>query len=412
MNANLAILAVELTDGVDLNGMNGLESNDVNPSLFDEFTKVFLEASVNLTDTRGGDPSGGDGKLTLSELITQSPLETFQFEVTGAALLRAHAELSFGGLDGVTGLSLATVLPSITAEIIGNFDIGFNSQTGIILDPPEFALADISLDLGDFIGGFAGDLLNTAAEILDPLAWLIGPDGLLNFRLPLISDLLGEKIRIRDLINVFDPDNGPKVNKFLDFVEELYFLVDLVDDAEDGAAILNFGDFILAKNDTDSFFDEAAFSGLFDTSFSLGGLTAFGGDIRKAPNLNNLTLPSLDDADFSAQPSTTQSFTSGVTKGSSIEFPILDPEVIFGLLLGKPATIFTLEFPEFGFEFMYRQVIPIIGPLAGTFAGKIGGTFDFGIGYDTLGLTQTIATENPAYLLNGFFLNDVHAAPC
>ena len=69
--------------------------------------------------------------------------------------------------------------------------------------------------------------------------------------------------------------------------------------------------------------------------------------------------------------------TTGVSKGASIDFPILDPANIFGLLLGKPATLFTLEFPEFGFEFLYRQVIPIIGPLAGTFAGKIGGTFDF-----------------------------------
>src|SRR5262249_54000287 len=112
----------------------------------------------------------------------------------------------------------------------------------------------------------------------------------------------------------------------------------------------------------------------------------------------------------STQPLTTKSFTSGITKPGSIEFPILKPETIFGLLVGKPATVFTIELPEFGFEFLYRQVIPIIGPLAGTFAGKFGANFDLGFGYDTVGLTETIATGNPAFLLNGFFLNDVDPA--
>jgi len=401
IEASLAILQLNLTDGVDLDGSGTIDT--------DEYTRVFLEASVDIRDFKGGVNEGeGDGLLTLPELISQPLIGnsgTFLFAGAGGATLAAQAELGLGGLDGVAGLSLGTVLPSITTDIIINFGIEYDSDNGLEVFAPEALLANISLDLGDFIGGFAGDLLSTASDILDPLAWLIGPDGLLNFRLPLISDLVGEKVRIRDLIDIFDPDNGPKVNAFLDFVEQLYFLVDLVEDAAD-AGVLNFGDFFLAENSGTSFFDnlDASFG---DKEFSLSGLDAFGGDLRDAPNLNNLALPNMDEADFSAQSSTTKSFTSGVTKSAAIDFPILDPANIFGLLLGQPATLFTLEFPEFGFEFLYRQVIPIIGPLAGTFAGKIGGTFDFGIGYDTLGITQTIATDNPAYLLNGFFLNDV-----
>jgi len=69
-----------------------------------------------------------------------------------------------------------------------------------------------------------------------------------------------------------------------------------------------------------------------------------------------------------------------------------------------------VELPEFGFEFFYRQVIPIVGPLVGTFSGKIGGTLDLGFGYDTLGLQQFLATDNPAFLLNGFFINDIDPA--
>jgi Ca2+-binding RTX toxin-like protein len=402
IEATLAILKLQLTDGVDLDKSGVITS--------DEFTRLFLEASLDIRDYRGGGPSGNqsDGKLTLSELITQSPRDTFVFDIFGGARLLAHGELSFGGLDGATGLSLASVLPSISTDIIVSFGIGYNTLTGLLVQPPEVVLADISLDLGDFIGGFAGDLLRTVGDIIDPLAWLIGPDGLLNFRLPLISDLVGQTVRIRDLVNIFDPENGPKVNAFLDFVETLYFLTDLVEDAKD-AGLLNFGDFVLAKNaDGSSFFD--AYDDLIDKPFVLAGLGAFGGDIRKVPNLNSVSLPDIDAADFSAQSSKTQSFTAGVTQPGSVDFPILKPETIFGLLMGKPATIFTVEFPEFGFEFMYRQVIPIIGPLAATFSGKIGANIDLGFGYDTLGISQFIATENPAYLLNGFFLNDVDPA--
>ena len=55
-------------------------------------------------------------------------------------------------------------------------------------------------------------------------------------------------------------------------------------------------------------------------------------------------------------------------------------------------------------------MIPIVGPLAGTFTGKVGGGLDLGFGYDTRGLNQFLATDNPAFLLNGFFLSDYDPA--
>ena len=113
---------------------------------------------------------------------------------------------------------------------------------------------------------------------------------------------------------------------------------------------------------------------------------------------------------YDAAPSTTKRFTAGVTDPGGITFPILQADTIFKLLLGQPATLFLVELPQLGFEFFYRQVIPIWGPLAATFGGGISAGIDLGFGYDTLGLTQTIATKNPAYLLNGFFLNDVDPA--
>jgi len=297
--------------------------------------------------------------------------------------------------------------------VLVNFEISFSPGVGLNVSAPEVALTDISLDLGSFINGFAGDVLKTIKDILDPLAWLIGPDGLLNMRIPLISELMGQTIRMRDLISFFDPDDGPKVNKFLDFVEELYFLTDLVKDAGSDNFALNFGDFILFKKaGGHSLFDDLKTAGHFFThdvaSLNLGSTT----DLRKLQSLANQVVDGVQNGvpSTAGAGSSSKRFTAGVTKPGSVQFDILKPETIFALLLGKPATLVTVELPELGFSFMYRQVIPIIGPLAATFSGKITGALDMGFGYDTLGLQQFIATKNPAYLLNGFFLNDLDPA--
>ena len=83
-------------------------------------------------------------------------------------------------------------------------------------------IADITLDLGSFIAKFAEADPRQRRRAARPARWLIGPDGFLNKRIPLLSDLAGKTITGKDLVVLFDPDNGPKVVAFLDFVQELY----------------------------------------------------------------------------------------------------------------------------------------------------------------------------------------------
>jgi hypothetical protein len=415
INGSLLFLGLHLQDGLDLNKSGTIDSLDPNnPSVNDEFTDLYLKATVDLKDYSGGPNNTSDGHLTLPELISQSPLDTFVFDVQGGANLRAQATVDFSGFDTGSsgGLSLSHILPSISMGVMVDFSIGFSPASGLTVDPPEIALTDISLNLGSFINGFAGDVLKTIKDVLDPLAWLIGPDGLLNMRIPLISDLLGQTIRMRDLISFFDPDDGPKVNAFLDFVQELYFLTDLVKDAGSDAFVLNFGDFILyQKPGGNSFFDQLKKAGDFfqhDVA-SLSLPSSANGDLRNLQSLANQVVDGVQNGipSTAGAGSSSQRFTAGVTKPGSVEFDILKPDTIFALLLGKPATLVTVQLPELGFSFEYRQVIPIIGPLAATFSGSITGALDLGFGYDTLGLQQFLATKNPAYLLNGFFLNDL-----
>ncbi|HET6572537.1 MAG TPA: hypothetical protein VFG68_02965, partial [Fimbriiglobus sp.] len=402
IEGQLLFLALGLTDGVDING-DGLVLGSGGPVTnrdTEDFTRIFLQATLDIKDPGAGPKD--DGKLTLSELVSSPITQTFAPAITGGAALRLHGVVDFGAIDP----ALANVLPKIETDVLADFGFSLAPGTGFTLEPPRAALANVTLDLGSFISGFAGDILRSVANVLGPLDWLIGPDGFLNKRIPLLSDLAGKTITGKDLIAIFDPKNGPKVVKFLNFVEQLYFFIDLVRDAPaEGTLKLNFGDLVLAGD----------FSGvpIIDKPISLslpgGGAVP---DLTKVKNLRDLKLPgSLAPPSSPPLPSKVSKFTSGVTGEGSIDFPILKPENIFKLLMGQPdVTLVLVELPEFGFDFFYRQSFPIIGPLVGTFGGGVGGGVDMGFGYDTRGLSQFIATKNPANLLSGFFLNDLDPA--
>jgi Ca2+-binding RTX toxin-like protein len=398
ITGELLFLAMTLKDGVDITGPAGLALNTPGEgALQREFTELFITASIDLVD-----PSG-DGKLTIPEIISGRPLDIFQPSLTGGAVLRAEAVVDFSTISP----SLANVLPKLSADILVDFVLTANPTDGFKIMPPQVAILDLTLDLGSFISGFAGPILKDIAEILGPFDFLLGPDGFLNMRIPLLSDLAGTTITGKDLIVAFDPEHGPQVVAVLNFVEKLFYLIDLINDAtsEAGSLGLNFGDL--------AFGGAAAYYGstLINKPITLGlGSTT---DIRKLSSFQNVQLPSsfdLPDSTGSGGGSKTSSFTAGVTGAGSIEFPILKPSEVIKLFLGQPATLVLVELPEFGFDFFYRQEFPIIGPLVGFFGGGVGGGIDIGFGYDTLGIQQFIKSGNAAYLLNGFFINDLDPA--
>ncbi|MEP7335491.1 MAG: calcium-binding protein, partial [Actinomycetota bacterium] len=427
-NGQLLFLALHLVDGVDLNGNGQVRASCVGGSTAgvapqsEEYSVVYFGGSIDFVDpTASG--ANHDGLLTMPELISGSPLSIFQISLTGGALLRANATIDFSTLGG----DFANILPKVTAKILIDFAIKWEPGKPVSIAPPQVVIADITLDLGSFISKFAGPILDKIAAILDPLSWLIGPDGFLNKRIPLLSDLAGHTITGKDLIILFDPTDGPKIVAFLDFVDQLYSLTQLVKQAAgEGNVGINFGDLVLVENTMQrcatptssgcvvdlrklSFIDNRLNIGGSD----LGAPNGSGGDstpdIRKIGNFGNLgnalqhlALPSA--ATEGTPGSSTSSFTAGVTKPGSIKFNLLEPSTIFKLILGQPATIVTIQLPEFGFNFLYRQQFPIIGPLVGTFAGGLGGTINLAFGYDTAGFSAFASTHNAASLLKGFFI--------
>src|SRR5581483_9352375 len=303
--------------------------------------------------------------------------------LTGEASLHAQAKVDFSTL----GPNLGNVLPSVSTDLLVDFGLHADSTNGFQIDPPQVVLANVTLDLGSFISSFAGPILDEIHNILSPVDWLIGPDGFLNKRIPLLSDLAGHTITGKDLIVLFDPEDGPTVVAVLNFIQQLDYLSGLVSQAaSEGDVGLNFGDLVLAGDPGNISNPFHLGSGFLDHPLDIG-LPSGVSDIRSLGSLKNISLPSADDLQNAlttqgTEGSATSSFTSGVTESASIDFAILKPENIFKLLLGQPdVTLVDIQLPKMQFNFLYRQSFPIIGPLVGTFAGGIGGGIDFGFGY-------------------------------
>src|SRR5581483_2889444 len=313
----------------------------------------------------------------------------FDVSVQGGADLRADAVVDFSTL----GPGFAQILPSISLKVLVDFSMSWDSTNGFQIDSPEVVFGDITVDLGSFISNFAGPILQKIKDVLDPLAWLIGPDGFLNKRIPLLSDLAGHTITGADLVEFFDPTDAPTIKSFLSFVLELYHLVDLVQQASaEGDVKINFGDLVLAAGDPppgDSPLPNPSNWSFFDHDLSGGGFFGPGKNLKNMGDLSSLKIPDTlpgAPAMEGAQGSSSSEFTHGLQGSTSFSFPILEhPSDLINLLFGKPVTLVEITLPELAFNFTYRQEFPIIGPLVGTFEGGIGAKLDLRLGYDTQG---------------------------
>lgn len=410
-------------------------------------TLVDIEIDLNISDPNS------DDRIVTGELATlkENPEEFFTVETaTGEADVFLNFELDFAAIDA----KLSEALPKIRAELIVHQDLEV-SGSDVSFGQPRIALANVEMSLGSFFGDFLGPLLANVGEFVEPFEFLVGADGLFNENVPIISDLSGEDVSFKDLILLIDPT--AKILPFLEAFEELFYLIDLAEDAEgelDGADVwLDFGHIIISDvgalpiANTDAENDQSFFLELYDrdgddynlldvdfltfdfptigldiafnTLFDVGSVDLFDiENIAEGSNSRELDNKKSPKKEFKnikkavkskkAAKSVATSTTAGVRDSGGIDFPILDPTNLYSLLLGlEDVSLFEYEFPELGFNVFYRQNFPIVGPLAATLSGEFDAFIDVGAGYDTRGLRNFAASQNPEDLLDGFFVNDV-----
>src|SRR5262249_45067170 len=301
---------------------------------------VALHSSTQLIDPATGKPlpnpfdhsptPGPETILTIHHFRGAKLTDIVQPSLHGDADLAAQIRVDFSGIANQVNLpDLANILPAVQADLIAHWDLSLDLK-GPHFGDPFLAFENISLDVGSFISTFVGPILTEIHNILSPLDWLIGPSGLLNMRVPLLSDLAGKTITVVDLIPLFDPDDGPTIVKFVKAIQQLDYLSGLVAqataDAHAGRVLSTFGSIPISNPGHKP--DKG-----FGTSF-LGGSLIKGGGLSSLTSLSGASVPdSLPDSGNmtgNGADGSVESFMSALSgsSASGLSFPILKPASI------------------------------------------------------------------------------------
>ncbi|MCC6640239.1 MAG: right-handed parallel beta-helix repeat-containing protein, partial [Deltaproteobacteria bacterium] len=325
------------------------------------------------------DPSAGN-HLTFSELTSSPVTSILAARIEGAA--DVNLQLSLGLSDGSGGE--IEEFPRLLADL--QLDWGFGSTTGLTGTKPEVRLVNGRLDLGSFVAGVIGPLVDRVKTVTGPLEPVIK---ILTSRVPVISDLMKKKVTPIDLAGLFGEG----------FETAGIFLSALADVIDFANAIDTVGDSVF---------------------IDLGSLDLSGFDLRQ-PNvdLENANLsglfqaPSIGTQQQLEQKASTFAEASASITGGGFRFPILeDPSSAFGLIFGKDIDLVRYDVPRLELSFKLSQSFPLPVPspipIVVRIAGQIGATIDFELGYDTHGFKSFAesANKNPLLLFDGFFVAD------
>ncbi len=303
------------------------------------------------------DPNG-DGKLTMAEIEYASGAdEIVQTRLAADANVQLGLKSTIG--DG-------TFFPGVESD----FALRWQSDT----DDPSLdgsiehvGFSDVRINFGDFVDNLVEPVLDRIRKVTEPVRPVAE---VLTKPIPVLSDLAGSDITLLGLAK--DAGFiGPETEEFVQ-------------------AVLNFG-----VNLPD-------YGGWID----VGTMNLDGDAVLDGRNFGQLE----PDSSVIDGPNQEQNEQIGQLKErTGFAFPIWDrPADAFGLLLGRDVTLVTYDMPDLDFNLSYEEFFPIVGPLGANFKGKIGATADFKFGFDTSGLRQFRAGDyqDPALILNGFFVSD------
>ncbi|WP_182868153.1 PKD domain-containing protein [Rhodopirellula sp. JC639] len=358
----LAFLNIDATSGID--PVTGLPETRFDGS---------FEVDLN-------DPNG-DGRLTLGEMFSSD------FSTLVNHQLNAHAQAN---LHLVAGVGDSRILPSLRTDLAVNW--GFGSASGV--QPLTVEFQNVEMNLGEFFGGFVGDMLGRVQDVLRPVQPIID---VLQQRLPVISDLGGKDVTLIDLARLFGKAD------VADFLQ----------------SAIDVNNLILSLPGPESFSDSNRWVALGSFEVdpdALGGFTP-----GQSPNSISKDLSIVDGSQvvMDALGSLGQGETPGGgfknnlagAKGE-LSFPLIEnPTSAFKLLLGKDVDLFLYDAPALGVDFSYTQSFPTpIPALFANFGGRIAAVADFAFGMDTSGIRKFTESGLVSSLVDGFFVSDRSAA--
>ena len=355
-------------------------------------------------DVTGG---GSDGHMGLAELGSIG----LDVKVGAEAIVDLELALELNS-ELVPGAS--TIFPSLSADFYLEWGVGDRGAGDLV---PLLELGDsishslklvefrnVGLELGEFLSDVLDPIVSKVQEFTKPIQPVID---IVTAPIPVISDVAGQPITLLDIAGAFGTVDA-RLIKALKTVADVITLLNSLDTSQELKIVfgsftiydagssnpdlkLNLSDKNTAKKLSNPDTASGGFGKITNPGFSLDGI--LGGA--------NASKPSSQAA---------KKLTSG-NAAQLIDFPIIkDPSQAFGLLLGQPATLITIDPPPLFFEFSYKQVFPLPPfPIVQLFIkGEASINIDFSFGYDTLGITEFIDSggRNPELLFDGFYISD------
>lgn len=383
--------------------------------LHNGMTNLALAFAVDIGNKKDND----DSKLGMCEF------SNIDFEAGIAA--EAVAELMLYlevNKDLIGGSAIAAGIPKIQSEFVLDWSVGeyavADPEASTFVPVAEIgdAIKDglhyvsfnhVSLDAGSFLSDVLGPIVTEVKKITEPIQPFID---VVTEPIPVLSDL-GPPITLLDIAASFGKVDPGLIYSIADIIS----LINRIPDPDEtGTLLIDFGDFTIYDTrglpGTDQIESElwnpglktSGEGGLFDDLKSQVSGLDFGSLLSESNDGGNSN---------SAKTKSTMSALRSGEAGGGFDFPIFnDPSQIFGLLMGEPAVLVTYDMAPLYFEFEWSTFFSIFGPLGASINIGFSADIDFAFGYDTLGIQQFIEGDfqNPASLLNGFYISDTDQA--
>ncbi len=274
----------------------------------------------------------------------------------------------------VADLPLDSALPKIeTTLAVGwsflDAEVNPADDNGDFGETPNVDFNDISVDIGSFFQGFAGDVLREIARVTEPLQPIID---ILTTPIPILSDLGSSKVTLLDFAGT-SPEQTAAIEG----------LADLIDLAAQASSITATG------------------------KIDLGSLR-IDADLRsESPEDAALSIIRgvVDPADLSGP---VGDFFEAVDNvgGGGLAFPIIqDVKSLGQMFLGQDADLFSYE-AGFDFDETISQFFPVLGPVGVRLGGSFGAQAFFKFGFDAQGVREYFDSgmTDPEKIFNGFYV--------
>ena len=274
-------------------------------------------------------------------------------------------------------------LPSMSTNLVVDWDFSLSDPDGGGLHLVEFR--DITLDLGGFLSGPVGEILEGLDRFIDPIRPVL--DFLFD-EVPLISQMtqlfgLGP-FRYIDGIELLG-EGAESVVTFFEVINAIAGALDTIQSVG-GEVLVNFGDFTLYS----------------DTSLN-GGDPGFLFDPDEDLSADDGTFDESDTFDEDKPDEFDRLEDSGDLGIRGLSFPLIhNPAQIVNLLFGQPVDLVTWDVPRLEASFEYAQLFgPILPPfpIFARIAGSFGVFADLFVGFDTRGLQN-------GNFINGLYFGD------